>query len=64
MFIKALLVNHFFSVLFSHMNLFIKTILMATYKFKTLRLFPECMFPECTNLDPVDFPNTIFPNGE
>ena len=32
--------------------------------YQTLRLFPECMFPKCTNPDHVDFPNTIFPNGE
>ena len=26
-----------------------------------LRLYPKCMFPECTNPDHVDFPNTIIP---
>ena len=27
-------------------------------------LFTECMFPQYTNPDCINFPNTIFPNGE
>ena len=33
------------------------------HSFRTLRLFPKCIFPKGTNPDHVNFPNTTILNG-